>query len=102
LESSQIKFANFQAVVISVGFYHGGDALYSLQHVPGLWHEPCLEPLPLPRILGVCGCVCHQAGTLVVHPVPCCTPCVRCGLRIATGMGDAHVSTCADFETETT
>jgi hypothetical protein len=25
-----------------VGFYHGGDPLYSLDGVPGVWHERCL------------------------------------------------------------
>ena len=26
-----------------VGFYHGGDALYELEGVPGVWHEVCLR-----------------------------------------------------------
>jgi hypothetical protein len=25
-----------------VGFYHGGDVLYTLDGIPGLWHEQCL------------------------------------------------------------
>lgn len=28
----------------SVTFYHGGDELYELKGVPGLWHEACLTP----------------------------------------------------------
>jgi hypothetical protein len=27
----------------SVGFYHGGDVLYEIEGVPGIWHERCLE-----------------------------------------------------------
>lgn len=26
----------------TVGFYHGGDELYGLEGVPGLWHKQCL------------------------------------------------------------
>jgi hypothetical protein len=25
------------------GTYHGGDELYKLKGIPGLWHEQCLE-----------------------------------------------------------
>jgi hypothetical protein len=31
------------ALVEEVSFYHGGDALYVLEGLPGLWHEQCLE-----------------------------------------------------------
>jgi hypothetical protein len=34
---------------------------------------------------GVCACGCHVGGP-VVHPVPCCTPCGRCGLAIPNGL----------------
>ena len=27
-----------------VAFYHGGDQLYNLQGVPGIWHPECLRP----------------------------------------------------------
>jgi hypothetical protein len=27
---------------VSVGFYHGGDVLYVLEGIPGVWHESCL------------------------------------------------------------
>ena len=42
LTDEQLAFADRPAVVREVGFYHGGDALYVLQDLPGLWHEPCL------------------------------------------------------------
>lgn len=35
--------AGSHAVVSDVGFYHGGDVLYTLENVPGVWHERCLE-----------------------------------------------------------
>jgi len=38
-----MKYAGIQATVKSVGFYHGGDQLYVLEYVPGIWHEICLE-----------------------------------------------------------
>jgi hypothetical protein len=42
LTETQIEFAGTVARVKSVGFYHGGDALYVLKKVPGVWHEVCL------------------------------------------------------------
>ena len=42
LTDEQLGFADRPAVVREVGFYHGGDALYVLQNLPGMWHEPCL------------------------------------------------------------
>jgi hypothetical protein len=39
LESEQLAFAGQNAVVKSVGYYHGGDVLYELENMPGLWHE---------------------------------------------------------------
>ena len=30
-------------IVTNVGFSHGGDVLYKLQRLPGIWHEECLE-----------------------------------------------------------
>jgi hypothetical protein len=44
LEPNQLEFAGVRAEVESVGFYHGGDELYKLKNVPGIWHEQCLEP----------------------------------------------------------
>jgi len=44
LEVEQLAFAGALATVKSVGFYHGGDELYELVNIPGIWHESCLEP----------------------------------------------------------
>jgi hypothetical protein len=30
--------------VKEVSFYHGGDQLYILENLPGIWHEQCLRP----------------------------------------------------------
>jgi hypothetical protein len=43
LEPEQLGFAD--KVVKSVGFYHGGDELYELEDVPGVWHETCLKAI---------------------------------------------------------
>ena len=43
LESAQLAHAGIAALVKDVGFYHGGDVLYHLQGVPGIWHEQCLR-----------------------------------------------------------
>lgn len=45
LSDTQMHFAGSTAVVKSVGFYHGGDALYELDGIPGMWHEVTLLPL---------------------------------------------------------
>jgi hypothetical protein len=45
LQDSQLAFAGHTAVVGTVGFYHGGDALYKLRDLPGVWHECCLEAI---------------------------------------------------------
>jgi hypothetical protein len=39
----QMSFAGRSARVARVGYYHGGDPLYELRGVPGVWHERCLE-----------------------------------------------------------
>ncbi len=44
LQDSQLAYHDHIAVVKQVGFYHGGDALYELDGVPGVWHECCLQP----------------------------------------------------------
>jgi hypothetical protein len=43
LTEEQMKFAGTETTIESVGYYHGGDVLYSLHNVPGIWHETCLE-----------------------------------------------------------
>ena len=30
--------------VKSVGFYHGGDVIYTLERASGVWHEQLLSP----------------------------------------------------------
>ena len=41
-----MQYAGATAIVKEVSFYHGGDQLYVLENVPGIWNEPCLEPVP--------------------------------------------------------
>jgi hypothetical protein len=43
LTEEQVAFAGREAAVTAVGFYHGGDVLYTLRDVPGVWHEQCLS-----------------------------------------------------------
>jgi len=43
LADEQLAFADQSATVATVGFYHGGDVLYTLKDVPGIWHERCLQ-----------------------------------------------------------
>ena len=45
LQPEQMKYAGEAAIVKNVSFYHGGDPLYVLEGVPGIWNEPCLEPI---------------------------------------------------------
>jgi hypothetical protein len=42
LEPERHAFAERQTAIKSVSFYHGGDVLYELQGIPGVWHEACL------------------------------------------------------------
>ena len=42
LSPEQLEFAGQSAVVKKTGYYHGGDVLYELEGVPGLWHEQVL------------------------------------------------------------
>jgi hypothetical protein len=44
VQSEQFSFAGATTVVATVGFYHGGDVLYELKDMPGIWHEQCLVP----------------------------------------------------------
>jgi hypothetical protein len=46
LQPEQLDYADQIAEVESVGFYHGGDELYKLRGIPGVWHEQCLRPVP--------------------------------------------------------
>jgi hypothetical protein len=46
LTTEQLAFADRETTVKSVGYYHGGDVLYVLGDMPGVWHEQCLEAAP--------------------------------------------------------
>ena len=43
LRPEQMEYAWAISTVKEVSFYHGGDQLYVLADVPGIWNEPCLE-----------------------------------------------------------
>jgi hypothetical protein len=49
LNRDQMAYANHVGKVKSVGFYHGGDELYQLKGIPGIWHEQCLLKFSEPR-----------------------------------------------------
>lgn len=42
LEPEQLEFAGRTAKVKAVNFFHGGDEIYNLEGIPGVWHEECL------------------------------------------------------------
>jgi len=43
LQPDQLNYSDQVAQVESVGFYHGGDVLYTLKDIPSIWHEQCLR-----------------------------------------------------------
>jgi hypothetical protein len=43
LDPQQVNYADHIAEIESVCFYHGGDELYRLKGIPGVWHEQCLR-----------------------------------------------------------
>ena len=43
LTPAQLGYADTVATVTDVSYYHGGDVLYGLAGVPGIWHEECLR-----------------------------------------------------------
>ncbi len=43
LTDHQLDYAGRVFTVTEVGYYHGGDELYTLAGIPGIWHETCLE-----------------------------------------------------------
>ncbi len=47
IQPEQMGYAGVISTVKEVSFYHGGDQLYILENVPGIWNEPCLEPTSL-------------------------------------------------------
>jgi hypothetical protein len=48
LSPEQLNYAEQISEVESVGFYHGGDELYKLKDIPGIWHKQCLEAYTTP------------------------------------------------------
>jgi hypothetical protein len=46
LSPELLEFAGRQGRVETVGFYHGGDPIYTLVGIPGTWHEVCLTASP--------------------------------------------------------
>lgn len=42
LEPEQLDYHDRIAKVEDAGVYHGGDELYRLEEIPGIWHEQCL------------------------------------------------------------
>jgi hypothetical protein len=43
LESVQLEHAGEVTTVREISYYHTGDPLYTLENVPGVWHEACLR-----------------------------------------------------------
>ncbi len=43
LVKEQLPYHDQVAMVVRIGAYHGGDMLYQLSGVPGIWHECCLR-----------------------------------------------------------
>lgn len=43
LRPEQLEYGDSTAAVEEVSFYHGGDQLYVLENIPGIWHEELLE-----------------------------------------------------------
>jgi hypothetical protein len=43
LQAEQLGFAGRAGTITDVGYYHGGDELYQLEDIPGIWHECCLH-----------------------------------------------------------
>lgn len=50
LREAQLKYSGLVAKVRGVGYYHGGDALYTLDRTSDfVWHEQCLGPVDATR-----------------------------------------------------
>ena len=43
LKKDQLDYGGGRASVTHVDYYHAGDELYTLEGIPGIWHECCLE-----------------------------------------------------------
>ena len=46
LTDDQLRSADAEALVAEIGYYHGGDPLYNLLGIAGIWHEQCLVAVP--------------------------------------------------------
>jgi hypothetical protein len=46
LTLEQLDYHDQVRTIEWAGIYHGGDELYKLTGVPGIWHEQCLEACP--------------------------------------------------------
>ena len=42
LTPEQLAYAGQFAVVEKTGIYHGGDVIYKLLNISGVWHQSCL------------------------------------------------------------
>jgi hypothetical protein len=43
VQDDQLPFAGLLDTVKDIGYYHGGDVLYTLEHAPGIWHEELVD-----------------------------------------------------------
>ncbi len=43
LEPEQLDYADRKTTVAKVEFFTGGDEIYTLEGIPGVWHEECLS-----------------------------------------------------------
>jgi hypothetical protein len=43
LQPEQLEYAGKTGKIKWFGFYHGGDELYQIDEIPGIWHECCLR-----------------------------------------------------------
>jgi hypothetical protein len=43
LEPMQLEYAGANGEIENAYMYHGGDMIYKLKDIPGLWHERLLE-----------------------------------------------------------
>ena len=52
LQPEQLAWAGRRGRVNQVGLYHGGDPLYSLHDLAGVWHESCLKAIATEPTVG--------------------------------------------------
>jgi len=43
LEPEQLEYGGRVAKVEEISMYHGGDILYRLESIPGIWHQQLLR-----------------------------------------------------------